>query len=62
LATYPQQFELHAFFLMVDVIRKAQGKLAPSDFPTGSVARAKAKMDLIVDMLRLLGIDPSDIG
>ncbi|WCM24150.1 hypothetical protein NDK50_25295 [Paraburkholderia bryophila] len=62
LTTRPRQLEVHAFCQMIDVIRKAQGKPNPEDLPAGSVARAKAEMDVIVDTLRMLGIDPSDLG
>lgn len=48
--------------MTVDIIRKAQGKPDPKDFPAGSLKRALAEADVIRDTLRMLGVDPENLG
>ncbi|TXC81037.1 hypothetical protein FRZ40_43355 [Paraburkholderia azotifigens] len=62
MATDLQHLEAIACRATVDAVRKAEGKPRPEDLPRGSIARMLAEIDLISDTLRMLGIDPKNLG
>ena len=56
-----RHLEALAFCATVEAVRKAQGKLNPRDLTPGSMQKMLAEVDLIVDTLKMLGIDPCDL-
>jgi hypothetical protein len=58
---HPRYEEAQAFEKTVRVIRKAQGKKNPEDFPYGSSEWQEADEAYVRDLLRAMGENPDDL-
>lgn len=58
---HPRYEEAQALESSVRVVRKAQGKKNPEDFPYGSPAWHEADEDYMRDLLRALGGNPDEV-
>jgi hypothetical protein len=58
---HPRYEEAQALENTIRIVRRAQGKKNPEDFPYGSPAWHEADEDYMRDLLRAMGGDPDEI-